>query len=168
MKDFDIVHFLPSEEIFEKADFIFNERKNFLTNLIPEADIQHVGSASVPRLVGKLDVDIQIRVDSLVFEKVIEIMKTTFLSKHPELWTDGFAIFKNKEELPIEVDYVVTVIGSKKDDFYRVRDFFISNPEVAKEYNELKKQYEGKPYCEYRNAKAAFIGLPGEVKFLKY
>lgn len=162
----DIIHFLPSEEIFEKAKIIFEMQKKELEEIIPFVDIQHVGSCAVPGMMGKFDVDVQIRSSFENFQKVVEILKEKYEHKHPEIWTDSFVAFSNNKEYLI--DLVVTVIDSKCDDFYRVRDALIADEELLNEYNNLKRKCEGKKYEEYRNAKKKFLGGNGNVRFLKY
>ena len=166
MLDTDPVHFLPPEEIFDKASVVFKDQKKNLEALLPPVDIQHVGSCAVPGAWGKFDIDIQIRVNQSDFADVVAIMKSNFEEKHPEIWTDEFVAFSNNKQYLI--DLVVTVIDSKHDDFYRVRDALIANPELLEEYNALKRQYEGRPYDEYRKAKMAFLGGNGKVSFLTY
>jgi GrpB-like predicted nucleotidyltransferase (UPF0157 family) len=168
MKDTEPVHFLPSEEIFEKGLVIFNDQRTVLRKLLPaEIDIQQVGSSAIPGAIGKFDIDIQIRVTPVQFKEVVEIMSKNFIEKHPAtLWTDELAIFRNDDEN--QIDYVVTLINSKYDDYYRVRDFLMNNPDMLQKYNELKRSYEGKPYAEYRKAKAEFLGGNGSVRFLDY
>lgn len=166
MKDTDPVHFFSSEEMLPKARKVFIREKELLEKILPLCDIQHVGSCAVPGAIGKFDVDIQIRVDKGVFKKVLETMKDNLKEKHPEMWTDEFAIFKKEtEECPI--DYCLTVIDSKNDDYYKVRDYFISHPDFLEEYNSMKRSFEGKPYSEYRKAKQSFLGGNGSVWFLK-
>lgn len=165
MNDSDLVHFYTSEEIFDEANAIFEEQKKELEVLFPNADIQHVGSCAVPNALSKFDIDIQIRVDAADFDDVVEIMSGGYDKKHPELWAEQFAIFRGVSENPI--DYLVTVIDSKYDDFYKLRDYFIAHPDILQKYNELKKQYEGKSYSLYREAKAGFLGNNGDVRFLK-
>jgi GrpB-like predicted nucleotidyltransferase (UPF0157 family) len=167
MNDTDLVHFLSSEEMFDDAQIIFNEKKNELETLLPVVDIQHVGSCAIPGAIGKFDIDIQIRVEAGQFEEVVDIMKLYYFPKHPEwLWNNNLAVFKNKDG--IQIDYLVTVKNAREDDYYRVRDYFISHPERLKQYNELKLKYEGKPYAEYRKAKGEFLGGNGTVGFLRY
>lgn len=162
----DIVHFLPTEEIFEKAAIVFDAQKKELESILPAVDIQQVGSCAVPGMIGKFDVDIQIRTTFEQFQKVVQILEQNYTPKHPEIWTDEFVAFSNNKEYLI--DLVVTVIDSKHDDFYRVRDALITNPELREEYNNLKKRYEGKSYGEYRKAKMEFLGGNGKVSFLTY
>ncbi len=160
----DIVHFLPAEELFEKAAVVFVAQKRELENVLPPVDIQQVGSSSVPGLIGKFDVDIQIRTTKEQFKDVVAMMQKKYVPKHPEIWDDGFATFCNNKKYLI--DFMVTVVGSKYDDFYKVRDALIANKQLMREFNELKRQYEGKTYGEYKKAKVAFLGGNGRVKFL--
>lgn len=169
MKDFDLVHFYPSEETFEKAAKIFESEKARLQELIPEADIQHVGSCAIPGAIGKFDIDIQIRVPRELFEQAKEIMQQNYEEKHKDrFWDENGLIFKSNDDAIDKIDYMVTVINSQKDDYYRTRDYFINNPEALAVYNAFKMQYEGKPYHEYRTAKGKYLGIPGSVKFLDY
>lgn len=166
MESEQIIHFLPSEQIFKKAKMVFKKQKRELEMLSPEADIQHVGSCSVPGAIGKFDIDIQVRVTTEMFNSTVTLMMKHYQPKHPEIWTEEFAVFSNDKNQPIDI--IVTIIGSKKDDFYRVRDTLIANKKLLEEYNNFKKNYEGKTYGEYREAKNNFFGGNGNVWFLKY
>ncbi|MFA5933773.1 MAG: GrpB family protein [Candidatus Paceibacterota bacterium] len=164
MNDY-VVNFYPSEDIREEMEDVFNKEKAVLEGLLPNVIIEHVGSSAIPGALSKKDLDIQIRVLPHQFQDVLAIMNSNFLQKHPHLWTDDFAIFKS-HEYQAPLDYMITVIDSKKDDFHKVRDFFKNHPEFLAEYNELKRAYEGKMYSEYRKAKTEFLGGNGTVRFL--
>lgn len=158
MTDSDIVHFYPSSEIFGKAAEIFDSEKEVLQKLVPTADIQHIGSCAVPDAMGKFDIDIQIRIPKEIFRNAVETLIGFYPVKHPNLWTDEFALFKNKESSDVDIDYMVTVFDTYLDSYYKLRDFLIANPDILQKYNELKLQYEGKTYEEYRKAKREFLG----------
>lgn len=166
MESEQIIHFLPSEQIFKKAKIVFKKQKRELEMLLPEVDIQHVGSCSVPGAIGKFDIDIQVRVTAEIFNNAVTLIMKCYQPKHPEIWTEEFAVFSNdKNQL---IDIMVTIIGSNRDDFYRVRDALTANKRLLEEYNNFKKGYEGKTYGEYRKAKNSFFGENGNVRFLKY
>lgn len=169
MKD-TIVYFYPSNKTTLEVEKIFNEEKKSLRLLLSSSatiNIQHVGSSSVPGALSKPDIDIQIRVQKNEFNEVLNQMKSYFTPKHIHLWTEEFSIFKSKQYQEIPVDYMVTVIDSEFDDFYKVRDFLKLNPDILHQYNELKMKYHGKMYSEYRVAKSEFFGGNGRVRFLK-
>jgi len=159
-----IIHFFKSEEVFEKAGLIFNSEKKEIQKILKNADIQHVGSCSVPGAISKFDVDIQVRVEKESFGEALTFLSKKYQEKRPEIWGDGFAAFNTKKECSIDI--VLTEIDSKYDDFYKVRDFLINNPEKLKEYNTLKMSFEGKLLSDYKKAKAEFLGGNGTVKFL--
>ncbi|MDB4983833.1 MAG: hypothetical protein JWM20_12 [Patescibacteria group bacterium] len=156
MKDFDIVHFYKSEEIFGKAAKIFEREKKILEGLIPNADIQHVGSCAIFGAISKFDVDIQIRVWQEQFEEAKNILENSYQPQHLELWMNEFALFESVDQ-NVDIDYMLTAIHGKYDDFSATRDFLIAHPEQLLEYNEMKIVCEGKPYHEYRTAKGIFL-----------
>lgn len=164
MKDTEIMHFYESDEVFEKADEIFNKKKKEILSILNSANIQHVGSCAVPGAVAKFDVDIQVRVDKNEFKNALDLLSKKYKEKHPEIWSDGFAVFNDNDDCSIDI--VLTEIDCKYDDFYKVRDFLINNPQKLEEYNNLKRSFEGKPKSEYKKAKADFLGGNGKVKFL--
>lgn len=167
MKDHEIVHFYHSSEIFDRAAKIFESERKVLEKIFPFADIQHVGSCAIPGAMGKFDIDIQIRITRQQFESTIEEMQKYYVAKHRDwLWNNNFAIFRSPDDVVEDIDYLITVIDAPEDDFYKTRDYFITHPEALEEYNNLKLQYEGRPYFEYRIAKQKFLGGNGSVRFL--
>lgn len=165
---FGKVYFVRVEEIWEKSKKVFETEKALLKSIFPEADIQHVGGTSIPGSVTKGDIDIQIRIESNKFQEVVFIMKNKFLPINSNIWNDEFAIFAkrtmNKGKIE-DVDYMITVINSPYDDFYKVRDFLKLHPDLLNEYNEIKKTHEGKSYDEYRKSKKDFLGRNGAIRF---
>ena len=70
--------------------------------------------------------------------------------------TKTYASFKNDStKIPLGVQ--LTVVGSKEDNFAALRDILVSDKKHLKEYNSLKKRYQGKPMREYRKAKGKFV-----------
>lgn len=161
----DIVHILPADELFEKAAEIFAIQQKQLKDLLPPVDIQQVGSSAVRGMIGKLDVDIQIRTTKEQFQDIVALMKKSYVPKHPEIWDEGFVTFSNNKEAL--VDLIVTIVGSKYDDFYKVRDVLAADEKLREEYNELKRPFDRKPYSEYKKMKVAFLGQNGKVRFLR-
>lgn len=150
----DTVSFKPSEEFKEKADKLFEEQKNILQTRFPFADIQHIGGTSVPNLLTKGDLDINVRVSAADFSKVSEELKNLYEINQPENWSNIYASFKvDSKDLGVQV----TVIGSAKDFFVVHRDELRKSPELVKQLNELKARFEGKDMSEYRTAKGQFL-----------
>lgn len=158
------VYFKPSEEFLEKANQAFKEQKNRIHNLIPTADIEHIGSTAIPSSVTKGDLDINIRVVKEDFNKAVEILKQLYDINQPENWNSDFASFKDEKNLDIDFGVQLTVIGSNYDDFTKLRDLLIKNPKLVEEYNQMKQKYEGKSMDEYRKEKADFFQKLRELK----
>lgn len=157
MNDATLVHFYPPDELFEKSAEIFNKEKQFLHSLLGDVEIQHVGSSAVPGAWGKFDIDIQIRVSQEQFSEVMRKLAAVLSPKHAEIWDEQFGLFSEPTGTLVDIDYVVTVIGDYRDDYYKTRDYFMSNPAALDEYNKLKQTFEGRPYDEYRMAKKQFM-----------
>lgn len=159
-----IVYFKPTEEFLEKANKVFDEQKNKLKKLLPKADIQHIGSTAIPGSVTKGDLDINIRVSEEDFNKAVEVLKKLYDINQPENWHDNFASFKDDTNLGIDFGAQLVVIGSKYDDFTKLRDLLIKNPKLVEEYNQMKQKYQGKSMDEYRKEKADFFQKLRELK----
>ncbi len=157
--------FFRYEEIFEQIQALFIGEKKNIQNLFPNVDIQHVGSSSVPNSLTKKDLDIQIRVSSEDFKKVVNVLSGIYKKHHEELWNNQFAIMNDLRD-GIHIDFMITVKDSKYDDFYKLRDFLIQNPSFLEKYNTLKMKHSGKDYSKYSKAKNNFFGGNGEIKFL--
>jgi len=133
---------------------LFAREKERLSGLLPDVDIQHIGSTAVPGTLSKGDLDINVRVTSEQFPVLIEKLKTIYEVNQPENWTNGFASFKNDfRELGVQV----TVIGTLDDCFVAQRNYFLNHPEAVTEYNELKRKFEGKKMNDYQKEKAKFF-----------
>ncbi len=162
-----LMHFVNSNDILDVAWKAFEKEKQFLLNLIPNADIQHIGSTAVPGALTKGDLDIQVRVNKDTFEEATEKLKLRYKASHPEIWRDGFASFQNYENPEIPIGIQLTIKGSVYDDFYKMRDLFIKDTELLKSYNAMKRSFEGKPEADYKKAKIELFGSNGDVKLLR-
>ncbi len=120
--------FLPFEEIQNHIQTLFEKEKSFLQALVPEADIQHVGSTAIPGALSKLDLDIQIRVEKNLFNQGLIILGRNLYHRHNRLWTNEFAIF-SRDNADTCIDYMLTVIDSEHDHYFKFRDFLIQTPE---------------------------------------
>ncbi|MDM5248534.1 GrpB family protein [Lysinibacillus sp. G4S2] len=62
--------------------------------LLPEADIQHVGSSAIPNSVTKGDLDIQVRVSTEQFSKAVELLSNVYERNEESAKIDTFRAFK--------------------------------------------------------------------------
>jgi len=61
------VIFYNSENLKHKAIELYNYQRQRIENLLPNADIQHVGSTAIPYSLTKGDLDIQVRVSAFLW-----------------------------------------------------------------------------------------------------
>ena len=148
------VTFIRTEEISEKITELFTSERQKLSELFPDADIEHVGGTSIPRSISKGDLDINVRVASKDFDETIKIFTTLYEINQPENWAEGYASFKDDSR---ELGIQVTIVGSLGDFFVAQREYLKDHPEAVSELNMLKEKFEGKDMNEYRKAKGAFF-----------
>lgn len=160
------MHFVSSDDLWHTAQKAYQKERAAILKLLPDADVQHVGSTAVPHSLTKGDLDIQIRVSIDGFKEAVLHLGHRYHENHPELWTLDFALFHEYENSEIPVGIVLTVKDSKFDEFYKVRDLFLASPRLVEQYNAFKMRYEGKREEEYKQAKARLFGPNGSTTLL--
>ena len=151
------VFFKSSSHFFKKANKVFQEQKARINKSLPYADIQHIGSTSIPESVTKGDLDIAVRVPVDKFNLAIEVMKNIYDVNQPDNWAENFASFKDEKSLGIDFGAQLVIINSSSDDFVKLNEVLRSDPNLITKYNKMKLKYEGKSMDEYRKEKAAFF-----------
>lgn len=150
------VYFKPAANFTDKANKLFKEQKNIISDLIPSAKIEHIGSTAIPGSITKGDLDMNIRILKENFNHTIKVLKKLYEINQPENWTENFASFKsriNGTDLGIQL----TILSSSADDFVKLRNVLIKSPDLTKEFNLIKQTYNGKDIDEYRKEKAKFF-----------
>ncbi|MED4990075.1 GrpB family protein [Parageobacillus toebii] len=152
----EIVHFFEQSYFHEQAEKTFLEQKEKILRLLPEADIQHVGSTAIPNSLTKGDLDIQVRVPAEIFTVAVEKLSALYAINEGSVQTDYFRAFQDDTTDP-PLGVQLTVIGSELDIFWKFREVLLANDTYRAEYDELKKAYEGKSMEAYREAKQRFF-----------
>lgn len=160
-----IVYFKPASNFLEVANQIFGEQKLRIIQLLSHVDVQHIGGTSIPNSITKGDLDLVVRIPKEEFKHSIEKLKSIYNINQPENWSDNFASFKDEKNLGIDFGAQLVIKDSKSDDFVRLRDILLENPELVEELNKLKMKYNGKSMDTYRKEKADFFDRLRE-KFL--
>lgn len=150
------VNFLEQSKINEMANKEVSNQKSRILELLPNVDIQHIGSTAIPNSITKGDLDIQVRVPKEDFTKAVEMLSTIYDINEGSTKTDFFRTFKD-DSLPLPLGVQLTVINSDLDIFWKIRDVLLKNDEFRKEYDDLKRNFEGKTMDEYRLAKKQFF-----------
>ena len=150
------VHFQHEQVFRTQVERLFDDQSRRIRAVLPEADIQHVGSTAIPDSLTKGDLDIQVRVPADVFSRAVERLGTLYRVNAGSQRTETFAAFQDDTTNP-PLGVQLSVIGASEDFFWKVRDVLRANPSLQRAYDALKQQYEGQPMAVYRAAKQRFI-----------
>lgn len=151
-----MVNFQEQEKFQQRTKEVFLKERKKILHVVPVADIQHIGSTSIPGSLTKGDLDIQVRVKEKDFEKARNALLKMYKLNRGNPPTKTYASFKsNTVRIPFGIQ--LTVIGSGEDNFSVLRDILLRDKKYLKQYNTLKKRYQGKAMREYRKAKGKFI-----------
>lgn len=140
----------------------YNEEVKYLKNILPQAlDFYHIGSTAISGIMAKPIVDIIVTVDTCnQMSQVANILKE-----------NGYIIMSEKDNrISLNKGYTESGFAEKvyhihlrlKGDIDEVyfKNYLIANPDIAKEYEELKirlwKKYEFDRDA-YTNAKTEFV-----------
>ena len=152
----EIVKFIETREISDIAEKAYCHNRTRILELLPKADIQHVGSTSIPGSITKGDLDIQVRVSSEDFEYAVKVLSTLYELNEGSTRTDFFTAFKDDSAVP-QLGVQLTVANSELDIFWKIREVLLANEQYRGEYDELKKKYNGREMDNYRTAKDEFF-----------
>jgi GrpB-like predicted nucleotidyltransferase (UPF0157 family) len=152
----DTVHFQSHEQVRERAEAAFRRHHAHLSSLLPDADIQHVGSTAIPGARTKGDLDIQVRVAGERFAEADALLARHFARNEGSERTPEFASFHD-ESLPVPLGIQLTAMGGSHDFFSRARDALRASPALLAEYDALKARWEGGSMEAYREEKSAFF-----------
>ncbi|MFF2858256.1 MULTISPECIES: GrpB family protein [unclassified Peribacillus] len=150
------VNFFDNSLFYEKVKKTFYLHKKLIKEHLPEADVQHVGSTAVPNCLTKGDLDIQVRVTTEQFPMAVQTLSALYELNEGSVKTDSFRAFKDDSTVP-PLGVQLNVINSEFDFFWKFRDVLLINDKYRKEYDDLKRNYEGKEMDEYREAKNEFF-----------
>ena len=153
----ELVTFKKSENFKEKADELFESKKQEFLARLPFADIQHVGGTAIPKLLTKGDMDINIRIPAENFAETVKYLKGVYSVNQQDNWTDTFASFKDDDSYNLPLGIQLTVVDSQEDYFVKHRQALLNDTDLVKRFNEIKISFEGKDMNAYRKAKSKFL-----------
>jgi GrpB-like predicted nucleotidyltransferase (UPF0157 family) len=152
-----------SRKYFQEI-FVINQKnlQNILGNFCV---IEHIGSTAVLGVDGKGIVDILIGFDNekQIKDAAVKLMDNKYFSgRSSPSRTDRIFMASSEDDTTLGDIHLHLVIKDSKDfsDFIKVRDFLRQNPEVAKEYSELKYKIAEKTSYDrekYKKEKSKFI-----------
>lgn len=150
------MQFSNAPEIFAKAERLFAEVQSSLSRLLPGAEIHHVGSTAICGTLTKGDLDVVVRVARESFPEAEQVLASIFYRNMGSSRDEGFSAFVDKSTDP-ELGVQLVVVGSPGDTFLAWRQRLEENPMLRREYDLLKRQFQGRSMDAYREAKSRFI-----------
>jgi GrpB-like predicted nucleotidyltransferase (UPF0157 family) len=152
----DIVRFSNAPHVFASADRLFKEVAWKLAHVIPAAEIHHIGSTAIPGTLTKGDLDVLVRVSAEDFRVAEAALERMFRRNTGSFRSEAFAAFLDHSTEP-DLGVQLVVRDGEADTFLVWRERLESDPELRRQYDDLKRRFEGKSMDEYREAKAQFI-----------
>jgi GrpB-like predicted nucleotidyltransferase (UPF0157 family) len=145
-----------SPAVGEQAELAFQTHAARLREMLPYAQIEHVGSTSIPGALGKGDLDIVVCVDDVRFEAADAALAQRFERNTKSIRDGNFSSFKD-DSLSPPLGIQLVVRGSEYDNFLKFRDALRTSPRLLEQFNALKQEWHGAAMSDYRSAKSAFI-----------
>ncbi len=145
--------FPPSQSYLQRVTALFEEHRKKILNLLPTALVEHVGATSVPGLLTKGDLDLQVSVSLQDFERAVILLQTEYSNHQVDNWTGSFASFNFEGGSDIPVGVQLVIQDSESDIFVKSRELLLAQPEKVAELNRLKQSHadgDMNTYIEYK------------------
>jgi GrpB-like predicted nucleotidyltransferase (UPF0157 family) len=153
---------VASAEVFRileiDASTLNSERSRILAalrNAIPFASVMEVGSTALEGVVGKQDLDFSVRVPEATFEDARTILDALFQRNDHQLSNSEYQGYLVAS--PLDAAFQLFVAGGPYDTFETFLRLLANNSSLRHAYNDLKREWHGRPMDGYRLAKQAFI-----------
>jgi GrpB-like predicted nucleotidyltransferase (UPF0157 family) len=146
--------FLNPSDYQSTAWQTYGDLKAKLMDVLPFAEVEHIGSSAILGAISKGDLDVLVRVAKNQFPQAIEAVESLgFSVKQGTLRTESLCMLEGPSGVAVQL----IEKGSEFEMFVRFRDRMNSHPKLVEEYNRLKKECTGLSEDEYRERKSSFI-----------
>lgn len=150
------VPLVPEAAVRDEVLYLFGRVARRLADILPDADIQHVGSTAIPGSLTKGDLDVQVRVAPAIYRTARETLFRLYKINEGGFVADDATSFEDHSTVPPHGVHL-TVIGGSCDIQWRFRDALIASHEFKQQYNRLKESFHTRPMRLYRDAKERFV-----------
>lgn len=148
-----MVRFKSSKEFSKEVNKLFLNQKGVILKLLPYAKVKHIGSTLLPDALTKGDLDVLVSVSNTKFKEAVSKLKRAYKINQPKNWSESYASFKNDK-----LNFGLQLVTPKNEiGFIKHLNLLKRNPKLLRQYNVLKRRYEGKGMKEYRKAKEEFF-----------
>ncbi len=152
----ETVRFVQVNSIAAQIELVYQKLKSQIQHLLPESEIRHIGSTSIPDSLSKGDLDVLVMVKTASFEGAEQTLSKLFEDNSGTEATHYFHSYVSTEH-PIEVGIQLKTIDSKWPCFLLWQKRLLEDINVRNEYDDLKRSFEGKLMTDYRRAKERLI-----------
>ncbi|MCF6287898.1 MAG: GrpB family protein [Proteobacteria bacterium] len=88
--------FYPAEKYQSKCEKLYQRYKKIISNILPNAQIEHIGSSAIPNCISKGDLDIYVSVKKTEHEHTIKQLEgIEFTVKQDTLRTDELCMLED-------------------------------------------------------------------------
>ncbi len=151
------MQFFKPEKFKQALCAIYKDVKARVFEVLPDCEIEHIGSSAIVGAISKGDLDILVKVDHAQLEASVQkVQSLGFEIKQGTLRTDSLCMLVTNE---FAEDVAIQVIarGSKFENFVKFRDRLNGDPGLVEQYNNLKNESVGLSEEDYRKKKSVFI-----------
>ena len=153
------VHFEPQAHIRDFIDFRRREAENELRELVPYAELEHVGSTAVPSGWTNGEVDIQVRVPAEMRGAAEKLIAERY-TKDDAGGMEGFSYYRHEGR---GVRLHVTVVDEENDLLKRQRDLLLEQPLLRDRYDGIKRRHQDGDIAAYQAEKQKFWSENGRA-----
>jgi GrpB-like predicted nucleotidyltransferase (UPF0157 family) len=146
-----------SDELAPVVERVLGRLFPLLKQLVPQAELHHIGATALSGALTKGDLDVLMHVDPPQFKAAASALNQHFEVKQKENWTAEFASFGDDTHYELPVGIQLMVKGSKDDFLLFLREYFIAHPEALAEYNRIKTATCEQGAKSYWAAKNVFL-----------
>lgn len=146
---------------------LYEEEAEILQKILSKyiAGIAHIGSTAIPGIVAKLIVDIALAVKNITdVQEIIAIMESHNYIYRGEILLgilDRYLFVKGTENFRTHHIHLMPIKHYQWETHLLFRDYLISHPETAKEYETLKLEL----YCRFPTDREKY--LEGKANFIQ-
>jgi GrpB-like predicted nucleotidyltransferase (UPF0157 family) len=152
------MQFRPEKENREAVAAAFEEHREAIAELLPAAQVEHIGATAVPGALTKGDLDLLVRVPGSDFEAAAGALRGRYAVNQPENWSSQFASFEQEPAGEIPVGVQLVIAGSRDDAlFVEWRERLRGDAQLLERFNAFKRGQTDAGPGEYIEAKARFI-----------
>ena len=161
------VKLLEYKDYKNRVEEIFSSLSKELSEAMPYARIEHIGSSSIPNSLSKGDLDIFVGVPSDSHELAVEIVKSLGFKEKIGTFRSNELCMLVTDKFNHDVAVQLIANNSRFEDFIRFRDVLRSKSELLKTYNDIKLSAYNLPVDKYREEKSKFINHVLSLPFIR-